>query len=211
MRTYTPRWRTSALTAARMATLFPPVAVPEGPLDGVSLFGDTRPIILEIGAGHGAAALAYAASYPEHGIVVAEVHVPGVARMLAAAHEHGVSNLRVWRGDALDLLRTGFGPNSLAAVHLFFPDPWPKHKHAKRRLVRAATLDLLHSRIVPGGVVRVATDHDVYAVHVRAEVSRHGGFALAEGSRPPWRPVEGFEAKALRAGRAIHDFTLVRR
>src|SRR5699024_8143463 len=114
-------------------------------------------LVLEIGSGHGAAARAYAAAHPVHDILAVEVHVPGIARMLAAADEEGLTNLRVHRGDALDLLHDAIPEGSLEAVHLFFPDPWPKARHAKRRLVQQPTLDLVASRLRPGGHLLVAT------------------------------------------------------
>ncbi len=211
VRTFTPRWRTSALTAERMATLFPTVELPEGPLDLRAAFGRDAPVVLEIGSGHGAAAVAYAVTHPGVNLIAAEVHVPGVARMLAAAEGVGVRTLRVWRGDAMVLLTEGVATGSLAGIHLFFPDPWPKKKHAKRRFIQQHTLSLLRDRLAPDGVLRIATDHDVYADHVREQVAAHGGWRLSEGERPAWRPTDGFEAKGLAAGRHVTDFALTAR
>lgn len=208
MRTFTPRWRTSALTAERMATLLPSVELPAGAWEQDVVFGRSAPLVLEIGSGHGAAAVAYAVAHPDVDLVVAEVHVPGVARMLAAAQERDVTNLRVWRGDAMVLLHEAIKPGSLAAVHLFFPDPWPKKKHAKRRFVQQHTLRLLHDRLRGDGHLLIGTDHDVYAEHVREQVAAAGEWDLVEVERPSWRPTDGFEAKGLRAGRAVTDFRL---
>jgi tRNA (guanine-N7-)-methyltransferase len=212
VRTYAPRWRRSPLTAERMATLLPARMVPEGPLDPPVAFGRTAPVALEIGSGHGAAAIAYAATHPDVDLVAAEVHVPGVARMLAAAEAAGVDNLWVEPGDALPLLRDRIPSDALAAVHLFFPDPWPKKRHAKRRFVQQHILDLLADRLVAGGYLLFATDHDGYAGHARRQLAAHGRWAVVEGERPAWRPVDGFEAKGLAAGRPITDLraTLVR-
>ena len=204
VRTYTPRWRTSPLTAERMATLLPRRQLPPGPLEPESAFGRVAPVVLEVGSGHGAAAIAYAVTHPDRDVLAVEVHVPGVARMLAAAEDAGVTNLRVERGDAVPVLRDRVGPASLAAVHLFFPDPWPKTRHAKRRFVQPEMLDLLADRLVPGGHLLVATDHEGYAAHVRAALAGRG-WTVVEGQRPPWRPVEGFEAKALAAGREVTE------
>lgn len=208
VRTFTPRWRTSALTAQRMARLLPAAQIPPGRLDPVRVFGRLAPLVLEIGSGHGAAAIAYAAAHPSHDVLAVEVHVPGVARMLAAAEAAGVTNLRVHRGDALPLLTDDIAPGSLAAVHLFFPDPWPKKKHAKRRFVQQHTLTLVARALAPDGVLRIATDHAAHAAHVREQVAAHGGWVVVEGDRPAWRPTDGFEAKGLAAGRTITDFTL---
>ena len=153
----------------------------------------------------------YAPAHPEHDLVAVEVHVPGVARMLAAAEPLGLTNLWVERGDAVPLLTSRVPSGSLAAVHLFFPDPWPKAKHAKRRFVQQHTLTLLADRLAPGGVLRIATDHAVYAEHVREQVTAHGGWDMVEGARPEWRPQDGFEAKGLAAGRTVAEFSLTPR
>lgn len=211
VRTFTPRWRTSPLTAERMERLLPRHSIPEvGALDAQAWFGRSAPVVLEIGSGHGAAAVAYAAAHPEHDLLAVEVHVPGVARMLAAAEPLGLRNLWVERGDAMPLLTERVPRGSLAAVHLFFPDPWPKAKHAKRRFVQQHTLSLLADRLAPGGVLRIATDHAVYAAHVREQVAHHGGWQVVEGQRPGWRPQDGFEAKGLAAGRSVAEFALTR-
>ena len=207
VRTFTPRWRNSPLTDERMATLLPARSLPDGPLVPEVAFGRVGPVVVEIGSGHGAAAIAYCAAHPEADLVAIEVHVPGVARMLAAAESAGVSNLWVHPGDALPFLTDRVEPASLAAVHLFFPDPWPKNKHAKRRFVQQHTLDLLASRLLPGGVLRIATDISAYAGHARTQLAAHGRWDVVEGERPPWRPDDGFEAKGVRAGRTVTELT----
>ena len=209
MRTYTPRWRTSPLTTERMERFLPAHTIPpDGPLDPQEWFGRRAPVVLEVGSGHGAAAVAYAATHPDRDLIAAEVHVPGVARMLADAEPFALTNLWVEVGDAVELLTDRIPSGSLAGVHLWFPDPWPKGKHAKRRFVQQHTLTLVADRLEPGGVLRIATDHEVYAAHVRHQVAHHGGWQVVEGERPAWRPRDGFEAKGRRAGRSIHEFTL---
>ena len=205
VRTSTPRWRNTPLTHARLASLLPRRALPDGPLEPEVAFGRRAPVVLEIGSGHGAAAIAFADAHPEVDVIAVEVHVPGVARMLAAAEEAGVDNLWVHPGDAVPLLTERVRPGSLDAVHLFFPDPWPKKRHAKRRFLQQHTLDLLASRLAPGGVLLVATDHAGYAAHARAQLAHHGRWEVVEGERPAWRPDDGFEAKGLRAGRAVTE------
>ena len=205
VRTFTPRWRTRPLTDERIATLLPARELPAGPLVADQAFGRAGPVVLEIGSGHGAAAIAYAAAHPEADVVAVDVHVPGVARMLAAADAAGVANLRVHLGDALPFLEDRVAPGSLTAVHLFFPDPWPKQRHAKRRFVQQHSLTLLASRLRPGGRLLVATDIDGYAEHCRTQLAAHGGFDVVEGERPPWRPDDGFEAKGLRHGRRVSE------
>jgi tRNA (guanine-N7-)-methyltransferase len=212
VRTYAGRQgRLSALTLDRLARFGPHRLVPSGPVVPLDLFGRDAPLVLEVGCGHGAAAIAYAAGHPAHGVLAVDVHVPGIARMLAAADTAGVPNLRADIGDAVTLLTERVPSASLAAVHLFFPDPWPKRGHVKRRFVRADVLDLLADRLVVDGHVLVATDQPAYVDHVRGEVASHGGFVVRETTRPTWRPVDGFERKALEAGRTVTDLRLDRR
>lgn len=208
VRTFTPRWRNSPLTDERMERLLPARQVPAGPLRPEAAFGRVAPLVVEIGSGHGAAAIAYAATHPEADVLAIEVHVPGVARMLAAADSAGVDNLRVHCGDALPFLTEMVPDGRVSAAHLFFPDPWLKKRHAKRRFVQQHTLTLLHRLVVPDGVVRVATDQERYAAHVRAQVEAHPGWMCETVARPDWRPMDGFEPKGIRAGRAIHDLEL---
>ncbi|HZB67778.1 MAG TPA: tRNA (guanine(46)-N(7))-methyltransferase TrmB [Ornithinibacter sp.] len=205
VRTFAPRWRNSALTDSRMADLLPARAVPEGPLVPSVAFGREGPVVVEIGSGHGAAAIAFCLARPDVDLVAVDVHVPGVARMLASAQDAGVDNLWVHPGDALPFLTERVAPDSLDAVHLFFPDPWPKQRHAKRRFLQQHTLELLASRLVPGGVLLVATDSQGYAAHARSQLARHGRWSVVEGERPDWRPDDGFEAKGRRAGRAVTE------
>jgi len=207
VRTYSARrGRLSPLNQQRMSVLAPRHAIPDGPLLPREAFGRDAPVVLEIGCGHGAAAIAYAALQPGHDVLAVDVFTPALARMLAAAEQAGLTNLWVHQGDAVALLAERLAPSSLAAVHLFFPDPWPKARHAKRRFVAGPTLDLVASRLQPGGCILVATDHDGYAAHARAELAAHGRFVVTEGERPPWRPIDGFEAKGLAAGRAVTEF-----
>ena len=196
----------SALTLERVETLFPRHHIPDGPLDPQVAFGRTAPVVLEVGCGHGAAAIAYAQAHPGHDLLAVDVFTPALARMLAEADRRGLANLWLHQGDAVLLLRDRIAPSRLAAVHLFFPDPWPKAKHAKRRFLAAHTLDLLASRLEPGGHLLVATDHETYAAHAREVLAAHPAFVVTEGERPSWRPMDGFEAKGLAAGRRVTEF-----
>lgn len=205
------RGRLSDLTRERLDTLLPPRLLADGPLDPVAAYGRRAPLVLEIGCGHGAAAVAYAAAHPGHDLLAVDVHPPGIARMLAAAQAAGVANLRVAMGDAVALLETRVGAGTLTAVHVFFPDPWPKAKHAKRRLVRPSFLELAHDRLVPDGRLLLATDSASYADHALAVLAADGGFEVTLGERPAWRPVEGFEAKGLAAGRVVTEISARRR
>lgn len=211
VRTFTPRWRMTPRVEELMERLLPSYTVPTTPLDPVALFGRDVPVVLEIGSGYGESAVAYARENPEHGLIAAEVHVPGVATMIEKAEREGLTNLRTHRGDAIEYLLQCVGPGQLEAVHLFFPDPWPKQKHAKRRFVQQDTLDMVLQRLRPGGHLLIATDHAAYAEHVRAQLAQHPRVAVVEGERPGWRPSAGFEDRGLEAGRSIHEFRVTER
>lgn len=193
-----------------METLLPRHALPAGPLDPPRAFGRTGPVVLEIGCGHGAATRAYARSHTGHDVIAVDVHVPGIAKMLAAADDEGLDNLWVHRGDGVAFLEHRIAVEQLEAIHLFFPDPWPKLKHAKRRFVSQATLDLIETRLRPGGRLLIATDHGDYAEHAVTELRTHGRYAVMVGDRPSWRPREGFEEKGIRAGRVVTEIRATR-
>jgi tRNA (guanine-N7-)-methyltransferase len=211
VRTYAARrGRLSALTRDRLERLGVDRFLPPGPLDPARAFGRVAPLVLEVGSGHGAAAIAYAREHPGYDVLAVDVHTPGIARMLAAADAAGVPNLRVVHGDAVELLTTRIAPGQVAALHLFFPDPWPKNRHAKRRFVGARTLTLLASRLAADGHVLLATDQPAYAAHVRSEVAAHGAFVVRPAERPWWRPLDGFERKGVASGHPIVELRLDR-
>lgn len=199
--------RLSALTRSRLQDLQARYAVPPGLLAGP--VDDGHGVVLDVGCGHGASTLAFAAAYPHRRVVGVDVYPLGIARLLAAVESAGLTNVYVHRGDAVPLLGE-VAPGRVSAVHLFFPDPWPKARHRKRRFVSEGTLRLLYRALRPQGQVLLATDRLDYADHVRAQVHAHGGFRVHEVARPPWRPVAGFEAAALAAGRAVTDLRLDR-
>lgn len=166
--------------------------------------------VLEVGAGHGDAAIAFARAHPDVDVIAAEVHSPGVAHLLQALAADDPGNVSV-AGDALELLDHGIASGELAGVHVFFPDPWPKARHHKRRFVRPDVLDLLADRMASGAELAIATDVDDYADWAQHHLDGHQGFVGGAGARPDWRPVAGYEDKALAAGRRITELRYRRR
>ncbi|HEX7304202.1 tRNA (guanosine(46)-N7)-methyltransferase TrmB [Lentzea sp.] len=184
-------------------------SLPEGPLDFDTWFGRSAPVLLEIGSGMGETTSQLVAAAPELNYVAVEVYKPGLAQLLLRGeHLGGLDNLRVLRGDAVDLLTDHIAPASLHGVRIFFPDPWPKKKHHKRRLVQPEFVSLLASRLEPGGVLHLATDWEHYADQMlevcsgeRLLTNVFDGWA----PRPDWRPVTKFEQRAVNEGRVSHD------
>ncbi|WP_344669748.1 tRNA (guanosine(46)-N7)-methyltransferase TrmB [Catenulispora yoronensis] len=156
-------------------TYHTPEVAPDGPFDPERLFGRPAPLVLEIGCGMGEATAAMAAADPGRNYLGVDVHTPGLGNLIALAEARGLSNVRVARGDVLFLLRDGIAPGSLAAVHVFFPDPWPKAKHHKRRIIQPDTVALIRDRLAPGGVLHCATDWAEYAEQMLEVLSADPG------------------------------------
>jgi tRNA (guanine-N7-)-methyltransferase len=205
-----PRIRTFHARHGRVTDVMRSALADIGPRFDLLTRDPSRPLVLEVGCGHGDAALAFAAAHPDVDVLATDVHTPGVAHLLLALDADPQPNVFVTRGDALDVLDHDLGPGSLAGVHVFFPDPWPKARHRKRRFIRRDVLDLVADRLVDGGRLLVATDVDDYARHARAELDAHPAFTGGPAERPPWRPLEGYEAKGLDAGRTITELAYAR-
>jgi tRNA (guanine-N7-)-methyltransferase len=179
------------------------------PLDFTSLFGKTGSVFVEIGFGMGDATLDIAALNPQACYLGIEVHRPGIGRLVMEAERRGIGNVRVAEGDALEILEDRIRPGCLEGIHLFFPDPWPKKRHHKRRIVQAGFAALVASRLADGsGYFHMATDWEEYAREALAVFegerrlrNAHGGFA----PRPEWRPMTKFERRAREQGRSIFD------
>jgi tRNA (guanine-N7-)-methyltransferase len=172
--------------------------------DPPAWFGRAAPLILEIGSGMGESTAALAAAEPDVDHLAVEVFEPGIAALLMRATE--LTNLVVLRGDAVALLSEKVPEASLAGIRIFFPDPWPKRRHHKRRLVQPAFAALAASRLRPGGTLHMATDWADYAEQMRAVADAEPQLVGGEVPRPPWRPVTKFEARARAEGRDVHDF-----
>jgi tRNA (guanine-N7-)-methyltransferase len=178
------------------------LAVDGAPLDLAGLFGRAAPVVLEIGFGMGEATVLMAAAQPEVDLLAVDVHTPGQGNLLRLVDEAGLTNVRVADGDATVLLRESLPPASLAAVRVFFPDPWPKARHVKRRLVDAGFAALVADRLADEGVLHVATDVAAYAEQVAAVLA---GEPLLVTADPPWRPTTRFERRGALAGRPATD------
>lgn len=178
------------------------------PLDAAAVFGRSAPLVLEIGFGMGEATAAMAAADPSRDVLAVDVHTPGVGALLHAVGELGLRNIRVVQGDAIEVLRDMVAPDSLDEVRIFFPDPWPKERHRKRRIVSGEPLALIASRLRDAGVLHCATDWEPYARQMVAEVdaspelqNMHLDFA----ERPAARPVTRFERLGIAKGHRVFD------
>lgn len=182
-----------------------------GGLDAAAWFGREAPLLLEIGTGMGETTAELAAAAPEVNYLAVEVYRPGLAQLLMRADALGLENLRLVRGDAVRLLRAHLAPGSLAGIRVFFPDPWPKARHHKRRLVEPGFVALAASRLAVGGVLHLATDWEHYAEQMLAAcdaeptLRNEAGGPDGWSARPPWRPVTKFEQRAVADGRAVRD------
>lgn len=176
-----------------------------GAYDPPAWFGRVAPLVLEIGSGMGESTAELAAAAPERDHLAVEVFEPGLAQLLMRVEDAELTNLRLLRGDAVALLRERVPAESLATVRIFFPDPWPKRKHRKRRLVQPETVALVVSRIAPGGTLHLATDWDDYAAQMAAVCTAETRLDGGEIPRPQWRPVTKFEERARAEGRDVHD------
>lgn len=198
-----------------LETLLPKFGVPyrEGPLDLDQAFGRTAPKILEIGFGMGETTASIAAAHPENDYLGIEVHSPGVGSLLKQIGEQGLTNLRVIQHDAVEVLKHMITPGSLDGVHIFFPDPWHKKRHHKRRLIQPELVALLCDKLKPGGYLHAATDWQEYAEHILAVLSAEPRLAnTAEGyaPRPAYRPLTKFEQRGLRLGHGVWDIVFRR-
>ncbi|HRF05674.1 tRNA (guanosine(46)-N7)-methyltransferase TrmB [Accumulibacter sp.] len=184
------------------------------PVDLDEVFGRAAPQILEIGFGMGETSAAIAARHPEQDYLGIEVHTPGVGSLCKLVAEMGLANQRIIQHDAVEVLREMIAPATLAGIHIFFPDPWPKKRHHKRRLLQPALVSLLASRLRPGGYLHSATDWQDYAEQMLSVLSSE---ALLENTapgfspRPDYRPQTKFEQRGLRLGHGVWDLVFRRR
>jgi tRNA (guanine-N7-)-methyltransferase len=184
------------------------VAFRAEPLDPAAVFGRRAPLVLEIGSGMGETTASIAAARPDTDFLAVEVHGPGVGSLLKRIDESGLKNLRVIRHDALEVLEHMVADGSLAGIHLFFPDPWPKKRHHKRRLVQPAFAALAARKLAPGGILHAATDWEAYAAQM-AEVLDAEPLLVRAAARE--RPATKFERRGVRLGHQVRDLVYRRR
>jgi len=207
--------RTTVGQARALATLGATFLVPfeQRRLDWRVLFGRDAPTIFEIGFGMGEATAQIAAALPEQNFVACEVHEAGVGALLRRIGEQELKNLRLVRHDAVEVLEHMIAPGSLAGAHVFFPDPWHKKRHHKRRLVQTPFVRLLADRLVPGGYLHCATDWQPYAQQMLDVLSAEPLLAnIAErfAPKPDYRPLTKFENRGLRLGHGVWDLVFRR-
>lgn len=177
-----------------------------------ALFGRCAPRVVEIGFGMGQSLIEQAQAHPETDFIGMEVHAPGVGKLLDEADKRGLTNLRVYREDALAVLEHCIPEASLSTIQLFFPDPWPKKKHHKRRIVQPAFIELIRTRLVAGGTFHMATDWAPYAEWMADAMEAAPGYQNTAAPdtapyvpRPAFRPMTKFEVRGERLGHGVHD------
>ncbi|MDR0670229.1 MAG: tRNA (guanosine(46)-N7)-methyltransferase TrmB [Treponema sp.] len=217
--------RVSAAQKRAYDTWSPRYCVPfsAGILDYAALFGNSRPVTIEIGFGMGTATARIAQENPDRNYLGLEVHKPGIGRLLWEIEKRSLENIRIVEYDAVETLERMIGPNSTAAFHIFFPDPWPKKRHHKRRLVTRPFTGVLAEKLRPGGYIYMVTDWEDYARWALAELSataglRNSGTPCSPAAGGPWafappqawRPRTEFEAKGLAKGHKIWELYVVK-
>lgn len=183
-------------------------------IDAQRVFGRVAPLVVEIGFGMGAATADIAAARPDEDFIGIEVHAPGVGNLCKLIDERRISNLRIVQHDAVEVLRDMIAPDSLAGVHIYFPDPWPKKRHHKRRLVQGPMVRLVAERLAPGGYLHCATDWEDYAVQMLEVLGAEPLLANTSDGfapRPGFRPLTKFEQRGLRLGHGVWDLMFQRR
>jgi len=183
---------------------------PKQPLDPVAIFGRNADTVLEIGFGNGASLAEMAANSPELNFIGIEVHTPGVAQLLIQIEERGLKNVRIYNHDAIEVLDDCIADNSLSKMQLFFPDPWHKKRHNKRRIVKTELADTLHRKLQANGLWHIATDWEDYANHCVEVLEPYPGFENTAGKelyilRPDSRPLTKFEKRGHRLGHGVWD------
>jgi tRNA (guanine-N7-)-methyltransferase len=207
--------RAGRITSAQrraLTELWPRYGIEPGEtsLDLAALFPKRAPLIVEIGFGNGEALAAMAAAHPENNYLGIEVHRPGIGSLLLRVESGALTNIRLLEGDAKEVLAQRILAESIQGVHLFFPDPWPKKRHHKRRLVQTDFIELIRRALTAGGYFHLATDWQEYAEHMLALLTQTPGFENTAGvgcyaPRPEYRPLTKFERRGQRLGHGVWD------
>ena len=208
--------RVSPAQQRAVETLLPRYGIPyeAKPLDLDQAFGRAAPKILEIGFGNGESTAAIALAHPENDYLAIEVHTPGVGNLLKLIEAQQIANLRIIQHDAVEVLRDMLAANSLDGVHIFFPDPWHKARHNKRRLIQPPFVAQLVQHLKPGGYIHVATDWQDYAEQVLAVLNAEPlleNTAADYAPRPEHRPLTKFEQRGIRLGHGVWDLVFRRK
>jgi len=208
--------RTTEGQARALSELGPRFVLPYAaqPLDTTAVFGRAAPVVLEIGFGMGDATAQIATTLPDTDFIGCEVHEPGVGALLKRIGDLGLQNLRIVQHDAVEVLEHMITPGSLAGVHIYFPDPWHKKRHHKRRLIQPPLVALLTSRLAPGGYLHCATDWEPYAQQMLEVLGAEPSLVnTAEGyaPKPAYRPLTKFENRGLRLGHGVWDLVFRKR
>ena len=181
-----------------------------GRLDLIETFGCSSPVIFEIGYGMGLSLVAMAKAAADHNFIGVEVHRPGVGSLLNEAHNQELTNIRTYNDDAVEVLQQCIPDNTLSRVQIFFPDPWHKKRHNKRRLIQPTFIELLRPKLIKGGVIHLATDWENYAEQMMEVMTAAQGFINLSGNgqysqRPEYRPLTKFEQRGQRLGHGVWD------
>jgi len=179
-------------------------------IDLKAIFPNSDSIIMEIGFGMGEATAIIAKNHPNNGFIAVDVHPPGIGKLLARIVENDLTNLKVIEDDVHVVLQHMIPDNSLDGIHLYFPDPWPKKKHNKRRIVNAGFLQLIHPKIKTGGFIHIATDWVPYAESIKEVFAASTLFAGGVIDKPEWRPVTRFEGQGIDKDHAVNDMLYIK-
>jgi tRNA (guanine-N7-)-methyltransferase len=177
----------------------------ESQIDLRKLFPASQQIIMEIGFGMGEGTALIARDFPQDGFLGVEVHPPGVGKLMAKCEEFGANNVRIIERDVHEVFHYMLADHSLDGVHLFFPDPWPKKRHNKRRIVNANFLAQVHAKLKPGGFIHIATDWVPYAEVIKETFKASPLFVGGVVTRPDWRPITRFEGQGITKDHAVTD------
>lgn len=189
---------------------------PNKTIDFKSLFGNENPVWLDIGFGNGESIIHAAQKYPDINFLGIEVHLPGVGHLLIGIKEHQLENVRIIRNDAVDMLNLFIADDSLSAIHVYFPDPWHKKRHHKRRIMNQAFMDLIKPKLKSDGRLHYASDWEPYAFEVQELMTQNDWLENTQSNnnfapRPEWRPITKFERRSQRLEHGTYDLIMTKK